>query len=441
MQMKQFTGSSIDDVLAQVRADLGDGAVILQTRRVVRGGIGGFFGKEGIEVTAAEGLPEAEGAAANLEAAASVAAPPPEAPPSPPEPAPAATDAFERHLEGRLAAAREAEAHPAMAVEGPAASPAAAYARAAGAAPERPFAPGGEERSRAIANAARAAVRDAHLRAAEPFAFPALDDPAPAPPPPAAPRVRGADAVRAELERAGVDPRHLDPLMAGFAASAAPFLEPGADLREAVRAHLAARLPVAREWRPRRPGHAMAFVGQRGVGKSATVAKIAGRLRAAGRAVTVVAAGAGAHDGLAADLRRLDVHLVRAPDGGALAEIRPLLADRDVVLIDTPGCSHQRPEEIEALAALLGAGRPEEVHLVVPAATPLADLGDLPRRFRPAGVNRVTLTKLDETRFHGNLVNLPLRVGKPLAFVADGPDVPWAIAPADAGRIAELLLP
>ncbi|MBY0398204.1 MAG: hypothetical protein K2X91_17305, partial [Thermoleophilia bacterium] len=89
MQMKQFTGSSIDDVLAQVRADLGDGAVILQTRRVVRGGIGGFFGKEGIEVTAAEGLPEAEGAAANLEAAASVAAPPPEAPPSPPEPAPA----------------------------------------------------------------------------------------------------------------------------------------------------------------------------------------------------------------------------------------------------------------------------------------------------------------------------------------------------------------
>ena len=95
MQIKQFSGATIDEVLIQVRAELGEDAVILQTKRVVKGGIGGFFGKEGVEVTAAEGLPAAE-RAANLEAAASVAVParPPPArrprrarsPPLPPAP-------------------------------------------------------------------------------------------------------------------------------------------------------------------------------------------------------------------------------------------------------------------------------------------------------------------------------------------------------------------
>ena len=78
---------------------------------------------------------------------------------------------------------------------------------------------------------------------------------------------------------------------------------------------------------------------------------------------------------------------------------------------------------------------------MLPAATPSADLGDLQRRFRLAGVNRVILTKLDETRFVGNLVNAPMRIGKPVAFLSDGTSVPGSLAPADARRMAEALLP
>ena len=72
MQIKQFAADTIDEVLAQVRAELGEDAMILQTKRVVRGGIGGFFGKEGVEVTAAAGE---DAGVANQEAAASVAVP------------------------------------------------------------------------------------------------------------------------------------------------------------------------------------------------------------------------------------------------------------------------------------------------------------------------------------------------------------------------------
>lgn len=448
MQIKQFSGTTIDEVLDQVRAELGEEAVILQTKRVVRGGLGGFFGREGIEVTAAQDLPAGEGEAANREAAASVAPAPAAASEVDAPPAPTA---FHRHLEGRLAAAEEAEDDPVMADLGPAASPAAAYARAS--APARPFAPGDAERSRAIIEAARAAVREAHARAAEPVD--ALDESAPAPfvsvaaPAPAAaparaerPPARGSlDSVRSELLRAGVDERHLDAFLQGFARSVAPFLDARAPLREAVKDYLSARLPVVRAWKPRPAGHTIAFVGQSGVGKTSAVAKIAGRYRAAGLAVAIVAAGPGPHDGLEGHARRLDVQLFRAPDGAALADATALLADRDLILIDTDGRPHRREDEMRQLGALVAPARPDEVHLVLPAATAPADLGDLLRRFRVAGVNRITISKLDETRLLGNLVNIPLRAGKPLAYLADGPAVPDALAPADARRIAELLLP
>ena len=470
MQIKQFTGATIDEVLAQVRAELGEEAVILKTKRVVKGGLGGFFGKEGVEVTAAEGLPPGEGEAANREAAASVAVPA----------LPVHTDdetdddfvpsAFRRHLESRLAAAEEIEAEAAQAAPGPPASPAAAYARAGA-----PFAPGDLERTQAILEAARAAVRDAHAQAVS--APPAIEDlmaapatpapiraeiaaapaptpapaPAPAPPEPVEPFAERPqpvtrapsplDGVRADLARAGVDARYLDPLLDGFARSAMPFLESGAPLRDHLRDHLAACLPTVRDWKPPAMGHTIAFVGQSGVGKTSAAVGLAARFRSAGLAVALVAAGPGTHDSLEGHARRLDIQLFRAQDGAALTALCATLADRDLIVIDTEGRSHQHLEEIEELAALLGPVKPDEVHLVLPTATPVADLGDAQRRFRMVGVNRLTMTKLDETRFHGNLVNVPMRMGKPLGFLSDGTSVADSLRPADARRVAEMLLP
>jgi flagellar biosynthesis protein FlhF len=220
-----------------------------------------------------------------------------------------------------------------------------------------------------------------------------------------------------------------------------PFLAPDAPLRDALKDHLAARLPTVRDWKPRAMGHTIAFVGQSGVGKTSAAVGLAGRYRAAGLAVALVAAGAGAHDALEGHARRLDIQLFRAANGPALSTLCSTLGDRDLIVIDTEGCSHQHLEEIEELAALLGPVKADEVHLVLPAATPVADLGDAQRRFRMAGVNRLTMTKLDETRYHGNLINVPLRMGKPLGFLSDGTSVTDALAPADACRVAEMLLP
>ena len=259
---------------------------------------------------------------------------------------------------------------------------------------------------------------------------------APAPAPSRVPFARRArpgppgarlDGVRADLVRAGWT-RPSGPLLDGFTRSVMPFLDPATRLRDPLREHLASCLPTVREWKASRPGHAIAFVGQSGVGKTSAAVCLAGRYRSAGLAVALVAAGHGPHDSLEGHARRLDVQLFRAADGPALATLCATLADRDLVVIDTEGRSHQQLDEIEELAALLGPAKPAEVHLVLPTAASLADLGDVQRRFRMVGVNRLTMTKLDETRFHGNLLNLPMRMGKPLAFLSEGTSVPEALA-------------
>ena len=100
--------------------------------------------------------------------------------------------------------------------------------------------------------------------------------PQPAPPPPARraapPAAEALEAVRAELLKAGVDERQLEALLDGFARTALPFMDPSVAGRDAVRDHMAARLPVVRDWRPRGAGHTVALVGQTGVGKTSAAA-------------------------------------------------------------------------------------------------------------------------------------------------------------------------
>ncbi|MGM0500780.1 MAG: flagellar biosynthesis protein FlhF, partial [Bacillota bacterium] len=53
MKVKKYTGETMQDVIFQVKADLGPEAVIVNKRKFKKGGIFGFFGKEVFEVVAA----------------------------------------------------------------------------------------------------------------------------------------------------------------------------------------------------------------------------------------------------------------------------------------------------------------------------------------------------------------------------------------------------
>ncbi|PUU89694.1 MAG: flagellar biosynthesis protein FlhF [Halanaerobium sp.] len=53
MKVKKYTGETMQDVIFQVKADLGPEAVIVNKRKLKQGGFFGFFGKEVFEVVAA----------------------------------------------------------------------------------------------------------------------------------------------------------------------------------------------------------------------------------------------------------------------------------------------------------------------------------------------------------------------------------------------------
>ncbi|MCW3039499.1 MAG: GTP-binding signal recognition particle G-domain protein, partial [Solirubrobacterales bacterium] len=55
--LRTFTGAGLDEVLPQIRAELGEDALIVARRDGVEGGVGGFFGRRTIEVDAAPARP------------------------------------------------------------------------------------------------------------------------------------------------------------------------------------------------------------------------------------------------------------------------------------------------------------------------------------------------------------------------------------------------
>src|SRR3954449_450305 len=51
-ETKTYRRKALDEVLPQIRAELGDDAIILRRREGIVGGIGGFFGRRCVEVDA-----------------------------------------------------------------------------------------------------------------------------------------------------------------------------------------------------------------------------------------------------------------------------------------------------------------------------------------------------------------------------------------------------
>jgi flagellar biosynthesis protein FlhF len=207
---------------------------------------------------------------------------------------------------------------------------------------------------------------------------------------------------------------------------------------------------AAREFRvsgpitPGRRQRAVALVGPTGVGKTTTIAKLAGQLRhAGGLNVAVITLdtyriGAVAQMRIYADLLGIPLHVVRTP-----VEMRAALEaarGADIVLVDTTGRSPREPEGIALTRRLLREVPDVEVHLVTSATTKGVDLEEILRRFRPLDYRRVLVTKLDEVRTYGPLLGLALQHQLVISYLSTGQEVPDDLEAATPRRLASLLV-
>lgn len=219
---------------------------------------------------------------------------------------------------------------------------------------------------------------------------------------------------------------------------------------EVVRSRLAAALeemlPVGGAPVPRRTDRprTIALIGPTGVGKTTTIAKLAANfgLRQNRRVglITLDTYRIAAVEQLRTYAHIIDVPLEVAVSPEHLRSALQRMQDCDVILIDTAGRSQRDTIKLRELQSFFRVARPDEVHLVLSATSGESVLHDAIERFRPVGIDRVILTKLDEAIGFGVILSVLQKAEAQLSYVTTGQDVPDDIEVGERRRLAALIL-
>jgi len=231
---------------------------------------------------------------------------------------------------------------------------------------------------------------------------------------------------------------HLFTEMSGKA-----LAEPGRVAERAV-AFLARQVPGYRDVRLGRRRKVVAFFGGAGSGKTTAAAKIAAGFTARhGRGVVLVSLTEGSGDG--ADHTRsltagLGVLSAVAHSQDDLLSVMDGHSDARLVLLDTPGCGPHDPPGRERLRRLFEAASVDEVHVVLDAKTSLEHMLDQIDAGAEMGERRLLFTKLDETARTGAVLSAAASSQVPVSYFTTGPEIPGGIAAGNCARLAARLM-
>jgi flagellar biosynthesis protein FlhF len=108
--------------------------------------------------------------------------------------------------------------------------------------------------------------------------------------------------------------------------------------------------------------------------------------------------------------------------------------------MDTAGRSPRDEVRIRELRSMLAEAEPNEVHLVLSAASSARSLVAAAERFIPVGVTAAIVTKIDEATALGNVLSLARSCNLPFSYLTDGQNVPDDINVAEPRALAQLIL-
>jgi flagellar biosynthesis GTPase FlhF len=394
-ETRTYQGASLEELLPQIRAELGAGAVITRRREGVTGGFAGFFGKRCVEVEAQAGGP------------------------MPAVPARSVFDAYDSAV-----ALEEDDGGPVIRSLIEQASP---------------FADALDE---ALAQAP-ADVPPSPPQSPEP-AFQGLDLVSANGTVEVAARqvlAAGWDEVASELVAAGMPRSVVEGIVNDAARTLSPF-DPDASPADLVRRMLARKMRVEHGWYTK--SRVIALVGPAGSGKTLTAAKLA-HAYAARSPFTVrtvsLEPGDGA-DRLAALTEGLEIDRRSADTVETMKAAVRAPGQDGLVVIDTPPVSAGDTEGVAALGRLLAAARPDETHLVTPAGYDARSLLHLNAALdATCPVNRILISRVDEAPSAAVAVGVSLSLKRPISYLCDGRRPQDGVRPADAVELASLVMP
>ena len=195
------------------------------------------------------------------------------------------------------------------------------------------------------------------------------------------------------------------------------------------------------KWGPR----VLTFIGPTGVGKTTTLAKIAGREKLNNPnlkigLITLDTYRIAAVQQLTEYARILKVPIMVVNDTEQLDNALKEYRDKDLVLIDTAGRSQRDEFQMAELREFLKRNTEFANLLVLSSTTKDSDLIEITKRFGMMQLSGIIFTKLDEATNYGSIFNHSIRFKLPLYFLTTGQNVPEDIEDASKERLIDLLM-
>lgn len=186
------------------------------------------------------------------------------------------------------------------------------------------------------------------------------------------------------------------------------------------------------------------FFGPTGVGKTTTMAKLGAiyALREERRVtfVTIDNYRIAATEQLKkyAEIMKIPVHVVNEQK-----DFRELI-DREkseIIMIDTSGRSHRNELKISEIKSYADMVEYDfEKILCVSANTKKGDIRDVFKAFDKINFNSIIITKVDETSYIGNIIDVADKYNKPISYFTNGQEVPNDIVLAESDMLVNMMI-
>ncbi|MCQ2969361.1 MAG: flagellar biosynthesis protein FlhF [Clostridium sp.] len=186
------------------------------------------------------------------------------------------------------------------------------------------------------------------------------------------------------------------------------------------------------------------LIGPTGVGKTTTIAKLAGKLALVDNKkvglITIDTYRIGAVDQLRtyAEIMNLPFKVVITIK--EMEEAINSMSHLDVVLIDTTGRSSKNNMQISELRAFVQKANPDDIILVMSGITKNKDAKLILNGYEKLNYNKLIITKLDETSSYGILHTVINESKKPIAYITTGQNVPEDIKVPKKEDIINLIM-